>query len=1151
MENKINNNKTNKEILDISNFESFLIKSGYISPKTWTKKNSDLLNINKFNEIISVFVDNDKITPTEASVKFGEKVQWINKRFKCDLKLEELHSQYIHYTSTNIPFNKLLNNFIMLQIILENFYNVINKNNEENINNIFNKKIIMNDIDINSSLHNKNILGLKQKLDLIYDKVKRSPIYNGKDANYNLICILFLLSMGSSFSVDKNIPQISNLMNLFTLYNKIYLNDIHISFILYINVIIYINLYIYSNKKKSNFKSLIYDNKNINIFFYQDFKKKLNSEKINEQNENNQNYISLFFFDNDIITYNGEYFFELLIFQNYLKLYSIYHLNKNQIKLTINLTIDTMFETLKTFSDNVIIDSKTNKITNNFYSQDDNIKQENIKLSNLLLLTRANIIKCFSIFNFNELLIKVTNFQSQDQVREINLNYFELIQKAKKLYFQNPISALNQSNISNKNNNQTETDIKKEDNSLKNLKEEFKVLEYLLNYYHKMKEAKKNLQFYCFKFRFFKCSVFREGQKEIQLFFDYSSVKEKILFKYLKNITNLLSLIKQYENILEALTEFKLYKITFRVNQTNFRSHHINFYFMIIVKKLTFYIEDNKLNRINIYDSKLKINEENMFVYIKDNSIKVKSRMNIIKEIINESCFKHKLKVFNEFLKELAEDWDIIIIGEDLKYYNISYSTENNILLMNIVKDINDNSVQNFMASSSIIAMSVNPITFGNDKMNQPKNKANYEYLNILMYIKKSEDFADKVLKFSESIKSNNNCVLDNKITLISERYFFEESIIMNSRIKEGKQIYNFIDNYFLICDKKKDDEFYKYDLYITKTCIYLVNNISQEVSKDFSAVIYSLISTLSSCIELILYLLKNKETDPEKFYYIQRIKNEYYFFLYKKRNFFLKKLKGFDSLLLFNPRNHIPLFCILADNRNVDDMESIENFQDLFLRLFLNLNKVVESDKLNENFFEKIYKNLFFDNYDIYKIMAFSYESFLAFNELFIINKYFEISKNSKFETCYIMPYEIDPTIKKEKFQKILEYQKSDKLVVTNIKIYDYNLTHSFLFKNINDLKMSFNKTEFFIKYHRKSKEINNSLNNKLMYIYKILKNKKFKNKDITKIINNIKQLFYENNSISCYNSNTSILEKFLIEFNTEQVKIKALKLTHKSLHI
>ena len=70
-------------------------------------------------------------------------------------------------------------------------------------------------------------------------------------------------------------------------------------------------------------------------------------------------------------------------------------------------------------------------------------------------------------------------------------------------------------------------------------------------------------------------------------------------------------------------------------------------------------------------------------------------------------------------------------------------------------------------------------------------------------------------------------------------------------------------------------------------------------------------------------------------------------------------------------------------------------------------------------------------------------------------------------------------------------------------------------------------------------------------MYIYKILKNKKFKNKDITKIINNIKQLFYENNSISCYNSNTSILEKFLIEFNTEQVKIKALKLTHKSLHI
>ena len=500
----------------------------------------------------------------------------------------------------------------------------------------------------------------------------------------------------------------------------------------------------------------------------------------------------------------------------------------------------------------------------------------------------------------------------------------------------------------------------------------------------------------------------------------------------------------------------------------------------------------------------------------------------------------------------MADDWDLIIIGEDIKYYNFIYSKEINILFINIVKDINENSVQNFIASSSIIAKSVNPNTFGNNNINQPKNnKGVYEYLNILMYIKKSEDFADKVLKFSENLKKNNNCLLENKITLICERYFFEENIIMNSRVKEGKQIYNFIDNYYLVCDKKKNDDVFKYDLYITKTSIYLVNNITQEITSDFSILIYSLISTLSSCIELIFFILKNKENDPQKFYYIQKIKNDYYFFIYKKRSFFIKKLQVFDYLLLFDPKKSVPLFCLLADNRYADDMENIENFQDLFLRLFLNLNKVVEKDKLNENFFEKIHKNLFFENYEIYKIITFSYESFLTFNKLFIINKYLEISKSDKFEICYIMPFEIEPKLKNERFKKILEYEKNDQLIVKNIKIYDYNLKRSFIFKNINDLKMSFNKAEYFIKYHKNSQEIKNSINNKLMYVYKILKNKNMEKKGIEKVINNIKQFFYENNSILCYSSNISCLEKFLIEYNSERVKIKAVKLTHKSLHI
>ena len=1147
------NNEKEKIELDINNLELFLVKSGYISDKIWTKQNSDCFDWNKVNEILLSFEFNEKISATEASVKYGDKIQWINKIFKSDITLEELHSHYVHYTSTNISFVKLLNNFIMLEIILKVFYNIINKNNEEDINNIFNQKLIMNDIDIMSSLNDKNILGLKQKLESIYVKVNKTPSYKGKDVNYKLISIIFLLSMGSSFSIDINIPQITNVMNLFTLYNKIFINDINISIILFLNVIVCINLCIYTNKKKSHFKFLKFDNYNYNNFYYQEMKKKMGIEITNnEANDDKQNYISLFLFDNDIITYKGYYFFELLLFQNYLKIFSIYYLSKNQIKFTINLSIDTLIETLNTFSDQITINNNVinlkNKNTDNIF----NIKEptnNSIKLNNLLFLTKSNIIKCFSTFNFNELLIKTTNFQDDNQIKAMNSKYLELIQKSKKLYFQNSISTLNQIEIQN-NNNETIID---DNTSLDNLKNEFNVLNYLLNYYHKNKEAKKYLQFYCFKFRFFKCSIFREKKKEIQIIFDYSSIKERILLKYLKDIANILYLIKEYEKIINIVNEFKLYTVIFRVCQTNFRSRHLNFFFTMIIKKLVFYVEENKYNRITIYDSKLNTYHENMFIYIKDNSIKPKSRMNTLKDMINQSVFNNKLKALNSYLKDLAEDWDIIILGEDIKYHNIIYSQNVNILFLNIVKEKNNNSVQDFMEGSTLkdikksiinIGISVNPMGVGEEK-------ASNKYLNILMYIIDDEDFSDKILNFAENLK-NNNSILNNEITLICERYFFEEKIIMNSRIKEGaKQIYNCIDNYFLVCDSKKNEEIYKYDLYITKNVASIVNHLKQEITSDFSHIIYNFISTLSSCIELILYVLKNKEVEPTKFFYLQRINKDYFYLEYKLANIFIKKLKVFDSLLLFNPKASIPLFCLLSEKQNNEsDMDNNDSFLDLFLRLFLNLNKVVETNKLNETFFEKIHKNMFYQNYDTFKIMAFSYEAFCTFNDLFMNNNYLQISKNDKFEICYIMPYEIEQKKKIEKYNQILEYQKNNKLIVKNIKIYDYNFTNSFIYKHVNELEMNYQKAEFFFDYYKNSNYMQILIKDKLSYVYKKLKNKNIEKKNIKKIINNIKDLYCEKNCISCYESNTSDLEKMLLEFNTELVKIKANKIDPVTFH-
>ena len=159
--------------LDINNFGLFLFKSGYLSKKLWNQKNSEIFDWNKYNDILLSFEYNQKISITEASVKYGDTIQWINKIFKTDLTLEELYSQYIHYTSTNIPFICLLNNIIMISIILRNFMNIINQNNENDINNIFVEQIIINDINLYSQMNNKNVLGIKQNWNLFMKKSKK------------------------------------------------------------------------------------------------------------------------------------------------------------------------------------------------------------------------------------------------------------------------------------------------------------------------------------------------------------------------------------------------------------------------------------------------------------------------------------------------------------------------------------------------------------------------------------------------------------------------------------------------------------------------------------------------------------------------------------------------------------------------------------------------------------------------------------------------------------------------------------------------------------------------------------------------------------------------------------------------------------------
>ena len=538
-----------------------------------------------------------------------------------------------------------------------------------------------------------------------------------------------------------------------------------------------------------------------------------------------------------------------------------------------------------------------------------------------------------------------------------------------------------------------------------------------------------------------------------------------------------------------------------------------------------------------------------MLVYIKDNSIKEKTRISSLKEMLNVPIFGNKLKVFNQYVKDLAEDWDIIILGQNIKYHNLIHSKNINILFLNITSESSDNSITDLINSLNIeepknkpgIGISVNPY----ESMVIKQNLSKYEYLNIFMYIIKDEEYAEKILSFAEKIKENNACVLKNKFTLICERFFFEEKIIMNSRIKENNTIYTCFDNYLLVCDTKKDNEVFKYDLYITKNYVSIINYLSQEITSTFIEYINNFISVFSSCTELVLYVFDKKEIDPYKFYFIQKMKRDYFCFEYKNANIFVKKLNSFDSLLLLNVKKSKPIFCLLNKEQSTEYEVNNSNFFDLFLRLFLNLNKVVKYEELNDNFFEKIHKNLFNQNYQNIIIMNFSYEAFFIFNDLFINNNYSQIAKNEKFGKCYIIPYEVESQIKVKSYEKILENKKANKLMVEKIKIYDYNLTNTFIFNNRFELKMNFNKAEYFCENNDKENIIQNSIKTKMKYIFKKLKLKekksdKNKNKKILKLI---KELYYECNDIYFYTGKNENMQKFITEYNTEQIEKKSRK--------
>ena len=1171
----------------INDISTFLYKSGFLSKYLVDKKQIELLESNSKNDIIDIFEYNRSISSLDVSKKYNHLISSINSLFKSDLQytFETLYYQYLEYTKTNISVNTYLNSLIMLNYIVNNFGNLLNLSDNYNFIQDFQLEQKISIIEINNldNINSKNET-ISSKLEKIYENINKNPIYKDVPVNKYLIILIYLLSLDGKIIIDRDIPNLSNLIAKFSIYNRIYISNIYISIMQYIQMVLIINLYIKSNKSKKNFlvynishsnhyydfainetistpnttniKTNNYYNKTQLLSTGRQFNYNLNDNNLmkidddNQKENNNYEIPNCYLFDDEIIHYPDNNGIKLIFFQNFLKFFSFYHLSKNKIKFTMNLSIESICELSKHFI-NKKEESNNDKPDIVIFEELDDLLLKVMNINDLELLTKDNINIFFNSFNFKEFLIKFMDFKSQQQVEIINNKYLELVSKSNNCYLQEPIISL----VNDRKDSKHKTYNIVENLTMKDLYVQYNILIYYLEFFHKNKDLKKAPKTIIVKFNTFKF-IFNRENKKIQIFFNFSSIKEKTLFHYLKISSNILKLEQKYEEIISYLKEYKLYDSTIRLYQTNFRSHQVSFFFTLITKKLADFLEDNKYNnKITIIEMKFNSFNPNMQVYIRDENMKQKNRNSKIKEMISNSYYSSKLNVLNNYIDELSQYWNLIVISDKDSDFKLLRTFEDNKIFFYISKD-KSSAIYNSISGDNTTSVS------SSNANNEEKKNEGYEYLNVIMYFKNDDQIFEKGLQFMDNLQDDKNSVLEYKTTLICDRFYLESNILTEPRMKKTvKTMYNVIDDLFMIAknikidndgnegeENDQDNDYFNYDVYIADNFIAVSNYHLYDSKKDtnYSKVIFEFLSILSSCVELILYILKNKDIYISKFVYLIRTtKDDYYIFEYKNSNMFIKKVKEFDSLMTLNVKECYPLFCFISKKTETKYTISNDNFYDAYLRLFLNLNKVVETrEKLNEIFLQKVHKNIFYEYYDSFLLIAYSFEAFNYFNDFLMKNNYLSITKGEKFDKCFII---LSEEISRKKNYRILldNLKTNNSIIAKKLILFNFNFIPSYFLSHRKLFFMSYQKAEYLIneEINQVKQKIIPALNNNLAAISKIFYNKNLDKDKIKNIVGRIKNFMVGEDSISLYNSKAKDFENILEDYYKEKAKIKTQK--------
>jgi hypothetical protein len=496
--------------------------------------------------------------------------------------------------------------------------------------------------------------------------------------------------------------------------------------------------------------------------------------------------------------------------------------------------------------------------------------------------------------------------------------------------------------------------------SISDLHLQYNIIFYILELFSKIVK-KTNPKILSFKFNTFKININRDI-RNIQLYFDFSKIKEKTIFDYIIKNQKMIILYNKYENIINNLRDIKNYESKIRLLQSNFRSHQVNFLFSLIIKKLVDYVDDIKTSRISILESKFNNFNPNMKVYIKNEKKKRKARLEEIRHMIQEFPLNQKIRMLNNYTAHLEQNFDLIMLSDNYtKDFRLIRKCDENQIYFFITKEMKKVNLleKEKQIEDKKFGSTGNLPNLGEKKQNSSTPEYN-QFLNIIFYIKNDQNSFLNIIDFLDSLIDDDQCELQNNITIICDRFYLESYVIMEPSLKPTtKRMFAIVDNYFLIAKKSKsndddenDNENFNYDIYIGDDFISVANyhQYNNKIN-NYSELVYEFLSCLSSCIELIIYCLRTKDMYLEKFFYIMRNMNDkYFFFEYKNSNIFIKQIKDYDSLIFFNSKKANPLLCLLPKIPESEYTMSVDNFYYVYLRLFLNLNKVEQQkDKLSQ----------------------------------------------------------------------------------------------------------------------------------------------------------------------------------------------------------